>query len=140
MQVSVAMGDSSVVLSVVPQVCELVASGKIREFDTLGDLLDMDEGAASLSGLSVKDLLEHSCNPAYLPYFNMLLKKYRPNIDARQYAVDIFVKLGMRNTCFKGSEIITTRSDLAKFHFALRNGGCYAGKRVFSEYAADLME
>ena len=131
MQVPFALGDKSALLSVVPQVCELVASGKIRECDTLGDLLDMDESSASLSGLSVNDMLERSSNPTFLPYFNMLLEKYRPTVDARQFAVDMFAKLGMRNTCFTGSDIVTTRGDLAKFEFALCNGGCYEGKRVF---------
>ena len=139
MQVPVAMGNKSAILGVVPQVCELVASGKIKLEEQLGNLLDIDSEAASLSAITIGDMLQRPANPAYLPYFNMLLAKYRPIVDSCKFAEDLFEKLGMRNTSLKGPEVVTTRSDIEKFRFALRNGGKYEGRQVISPEAAVLM-
>lgn len=140
MQVPVEMGEKSVILSLLPQVCELIASGKIRLTDELGELLAIDESSASFSGLTVGNLLERPLVSAYHPYLNMLLDKYSPHIDSRKYTVDMLESLGMRNTCLKGDKVITTGDDLAKFKFAICNGGKYAGKQVFTAKAAALME
>ncbi len=131
MQVPFSMGNRSAVLSVVPQVCGLVESGKIRGCDTLGELLEIDSSAAFFADITVDSMLQCPDTPAYLPYFNMLLAKYRPTVDPVKFAEEMFEKLGMRNTRFNGSEVITTRGDLAKFEFAVSNGGVYAGKKVF---------
>lgn len=152
-QVKFDLGNASPLLSVVPQVGELVASGKIRANDQLGDLLDFEGKDA---GMTVEELFEPVKGVTapvaarkHVHYMHMLLAKYRPSTKADGYVLEMFRKLEMRNTAFNGKnlavsgynlqDIVTTRGDLAKFIFAAQNGGLYAGKRVFSPYTAEII-
>ena len=145
MQVPVDLGNSSAFLSVLPQVGELIASGKIRVCDLLGNLIE----DAACGDIKVGDMLEPDAARTNLHYLHALLAKYRSNVNAEEFASRMFATLGMRNTSFKGTkpslvgynlpDIVTTKGDIEKFLFAATNGGFYAGKRVFSPYTAEMI-
>ena len=153
MQAEQNLGNGSALLSIIPQVGELIASGKIKESDIFGALME-DEGA--VASLTVGELLHPSVGEGtaaqrqYLPYLQMLLAKFRPtDANIQKNAQEMFGKLEMRHTSFSDQkfavqgynipDIISTGYDIEKFLFAARNGGIYAGKRVFSPYTAQLI-
>ncbi|MBQ7772950.1 MAG: hypothetical protein IJ383_02615 [Bacteroidales bacterium] len=145
-QVKFDLGEASPLLSVVPQAAELVASGKIRESDTLGELLEVE---GTDSNLTVGELFTPASARKHIYYMHALISKYRNYVSAESFVQNMLRKLGMRHTAFNGKsvavagyslqDIITSREDLAKFIFAAHNGGLYAGERVFSPYTAGLI-
>lgn len=122
--------QSSALLSVTTQVCELVASGRVK----------LDE------------VQEHlSANPTSNNLFALqqLLDNIKRHNSIKDRAEGMFKALGMRNTKFAQSvpattsynvpNIITTKGDMLKFKFAVKNGGKYEGKQVISEKAAVML-
>ncbi len=136
LQVKFDMGDASPFLSVVPQVAELVSGGKVRECDTLGELLDVEGNDAALT---VGELFVPSAGGRHVSYMNSLLAKYMPGLSAEEFVRKVTGMLGMRNTSFNGSFVTTTRGDLAKLLFAAMNGGFYEGRKVFNPYTAEVL-
>ena len=140
------MKEWSAQLTIVPQVAELVAGGKIRLSDTVGELLDPEDINASLS---VKELLKGYKNSNYAYYLQLLLNKHRRYASIEETALQMFVSLGMDSTKFSGSKVmtsgysipnvITSGTDIKKYYFTVRNGGKYAGRQVLSRSAAELM-
>lgn len=122
--------QKSALMSVVAQVCELVASGRVK----------LDE---------VKDDL--TVNPTTNNLFNLqqLLDNIKKYSSIKDRAEDMFKALGMKHTKFAESvpattsynipDIITTNGDMLKFKFAVNNGGKYEGKQVISKKAAQML-
>ena len=113
------MKENSAALTVLPQVAELVASGKVR-----------------LS--SVSDLFAGYRNSDCVASLKALLDKYRSYATIEEVAQEMFSKLGMNSTTV-GESVITTAYDYNKFLFTINNGGKYAGKQVLSQKAAELV-
>lgn len=121
---------SSACLTVMEQVAELVASGKISSEEVKSDFV-INPSTNNLYNLQV--LLDSN-------------KRYS-NIKGRAEA--LFASLGMKNTRFATDvpatttynipDIITTKSDLKKFKFTVANGGKYEGKQVISPKAAAML-
>ena len=138
--------ERSAQVTVLPQVAELVAGGKIRLSDTVGALLDEDDINASKS---VESLLKGYREEVNAYYLQLLLNKYRRYVSIEDAATRMFEAIGMNATSFAGHkpsnvgynvpEVITTGYDLNKFGFTLRNGGKYAGKQVISAKAAEIV-
>ncbi len=123
-------------LTLLPQVAELVAGGKIRLSDTIGELLGI-EGPDS--PLNVEALLAGYKNGENAQYLEALLKKYRKCICIEEAARKMISQMGMRSTIISSSEILTTGYDMEKYRFTLRNSGKYEGKQVISPDAAKLV-
>ena len=129
------MKESAPSLTLLPQVAELVACGKIRLSDSVGELLGADCSNASLS---VEKLMagykDNDCSGT----LKLLIGKFRPYISVEDTALQMIAKMGMRSTTI--SETVTTTGyDMGKYHFTLGNGGKYAGKQVMSSKAAELV-
>lgn len=140
------MKEESALLTVVPQVAELVAGGKFSLSDTVGELLDGDDINADVT---VGELLNGYRDSSYAYYLQVLLDKYRRYTTIEEAAQEMFAKMGMRSTKFSSGRIsasgysvpsvITNGIDLSKFRFTIRNGGKYAGRQVLSPEAAKLL-
>lgn len=140
------MKNSSALFTVVPQVAELVAGGKMKLSDTLGELLEEDGKNA---GITVGELLKGYKDKVNAYYLQVLLNKYRRYTTIEEAAQEMFAKMGMRNTRFVAEKpavsgysvpsVITDGIDYNKFKFTIGNGGKYAGKQVFSPQVAKLL-
>ena len=123
------LADKSAALTLLPQVAELVAGGKIALTAELEYHLANCNKKESATAL------------------NLLLNKYRSYASVEEVARQMFAALNMTNTELSGSvtgsgstaQIITTAYDMNKFMFALKNGGKYAGKQVLSPKAAEIV-
>jgi len=141
------MKNSSALFTVVPQVAELVAGGKMKLSDTLGELLE-EEGKNA--GMTVGELLKGYKDRVNAYYLQALLNKYRRYTTIEEAAQEMFAKMGMRNTRFVAEKpavsgysvpsVITDGIDYNKFKFTIGNGGKYAGKQVLSPEAAELVQ
>lgn len=141
------MKNSSALFTVVPQVAELVAGGKIKLSDTLGELLE-EEGKNA--GLTVEELLKGYEDKVNAYYLQAILNKYRRYTTIEEAAQMMFAKMGMQYTKFSSEKIsttgysvpdvITNGIDYGKFRFTLKNGGKYAGKQVLSPKAAEFVQ
>ena len=142
------MKDNSAYLTVVPQVVELIASGKIGEFDDIGDLLDIEGVKKPNMTTPVIGVVLNWENPANAFYLQALLNKYRRYISIEEAAEKMYKEAGMTSTKLSGEKVmssgysvpnvITTPADLNKFRSIVLNGGKYAGKQVISHAAAEL--
>lgn len=140
------MGNTSPQYTVLPQVAELVAGGKIKLSDTVGELLEEDGKNA---GMTIEELLEGYEDKVNAYYLHALLNKYRRYTTIEEAAQAMFAKIGMHHTKFSTEKITTTGYsvpdvitngiDYGKFYFTLKNGGKYAGKQVISPEAAKLL-
>ncbi len=108
-------------LTVIPQICEMVASGRIS----------YDE---------VKKDLESELAPDNLFNLQLLLDETKRYSTVKSRAESMFRLLGMTNTKFEADMLITTQGDLGKFIFMVNNGGKYEGKQVLSPKAAQMMK
>ena len=140
------MKEKSALLTVVPQVAELVAGGKFRLADKVVDLLDVESVNPSLT---VGDLFEGYSDEGNAYCLQALLNKYRRYASIEECAVKIFSEIGMQATKLSSGKVyksgysvpnvITTGTDRNKFLFTLKNGGKYAGKQVLAPVAAKLV-
>ena len=138
------MKENSAYLTVVPQVVELIASGKIGELDNIGDLLDIEANFIT----PVIGVVLNWENPANTFFLQALLNMYRRYISIEEAAEKMFKEAGMTSTKLSGEKVmssgysvpnvITTPADLKKFRSIILNGGKYAGKQVISPDAAEL--
>lgn len=138
--------ERSALLTVVPQVAELVAGGKFKLTDTVGQLLDADDINASLT---VGQLLEGYTSNVNAYYLQALLNKYRRYVSIEDAAKKMFENIGMASAGFTDRHVMTsgynvpdvilTGIDMEKFLFTLRNGGKYAGKQVLSPEACNVV-
>ena len=142
-QVSYSMNEKSALLTLVPQVAELVAGGKLKLSDTVGDLLETDDSNASLT---VGQLLDGYKDAANAGYLKALLEKYRSYISIDEVTKQMLGKMGMRSTELIPAvsdggipQVTTTGYDYQKYLFTLGNGGKYAGDQVISVSAAELV-
>lgn len=110
-------------ITVMPQVCELIASGKIREVE-LGANFNPNP-----SDESIKALVE-------------VLNAYSTHSTVVERAGKLFNNTEMHHTSISSGNgnISTTKGDMKKFAFMVENYGMYAGKRVMSAKAAQLMK
>ena len=106
-----------------PQVCELIASGKICEVE-LGANFNPNP-----SDESINALVE-------------VLNTYSTHSSVAERAGKLFSNTEMRHTSISAGNgnISTTKGDMKKFAFMVENNGMYAGKRVMSAKAAQLMK
>ena len=140
----VSLEEESVALTLLPQLCELVASGKIHLSETIGELLDADDINASMS---VEEMMKKRVQNS-IWYIQSLLTKYRKNITIDDAAELMFERAGMTSTKLSGKSVviggvatpnvITSDIDLGKFSFILSNGGKYAGQQVISPEALKI--
>lgn len=122
--------QQSALLSVIPQVCELVASYRVNIDDVKADLCS-------------------NASQTNLYNLQLVLDKTKRYSTIKSRAEKMFALLGMRNTKFAQDkpattsynvpDIITTQGDLIKFKFAINNGGKYEGKQVISPEAAQML-
>lgn len=140
----VSLKQESVSLTLLPQFCELMASGKIHMSDTIGELLDIDDLNAAMT---VEDVMRNSLSTS-IYYIQSLLVKYRKGISIEDAALRMFERAGMTSTKLNGEKVmiggvttpnvITSDIDLEKFSFVLNNGGEYAGREVISPQAIKI--
>ena len=140
----VSLEEESVALTLLPQLCELVASGKIHLSETIGELLDEDDINASMS---VEEMMKKRVQNS-IWYIHSLLTKYRKDITTDDAAELMFERAGMTSTKLSGKSVviggvatpnvITSDIDLGKFSFILSNGGKYAGQQVISPEALKI--
>ena len=140
------MKERSAYISLLPQVAELLASGKVSLHDTIGELLDADDINASRTLAKVFYGYEDKVNAYYL---QAIVNKYRRYANIEDVAQKLWAELGMNSTKFSENkvysigysipEVITTESDVKKMEFVFRNMGKYAGKQIFTEEAAKHM-
>ena len=140
------MKERSAYISLLPQVAELLASGKVSLHDTIGELLDTDDINASRTLAKVFYGYEDKVNAYYL---QAIVNKYRRYANIEDVAQKLWAELGMNSTKFSENkvysigysipEVITTESDVKKMEFVFRNMGKYAGKQIFTEEAAKHM-
>ena len=140
------MKERSAYISLLPQVAELLASGKVSLHDTIGELLDTDDINASRTLAKVFYGYEDKVNAYYL---QAIVNKYRRYANIEDVAQKLWAELGMNSTIFSENkvysigysipEVITTESDVKKMEFVFRNMGKYAGKQIFTEEAAKHM-
>ncbi|MBQ8034971.1 MAG: hypothetical protein IJ267_07575 [Bacteroidales bacterium] len=132
------MKQMSGALTLLPQVAELVAGGKLKLSDTVGELLSSDDINASLS---VENLLARYKESDCSYHLLQLLHKYRKYISVEEAARQMFAKIGMRSTAISNTSanVITNDHDLNKYYFTLKNSGKYAGIQVISPEAAELV-
>ena len=146
MNVPYNMKEKSAYVSLLPQVAELIASGKISLDDTIGELLDADDINASRRLDKVFYNYEDKVNAYYL---QAIVNKYRRYANIEDVAQKLWSELGMNSTKFSEErvyisgysipDVITTESDVKKMEFVFRNMGKYAGKQIFSEEASKHM-
>ena len=146
MNVPYNMKEKSAYVSLLPQVAELIASGKISLDDTIGELLDADDINASRRLDKVFYNYEDKVNAYYL---QAIVNKYRRYANIEDVAHKLWSELGMNSTKFSEErvyisgysipDVITTESDVKKMEFVFRNMGKYAGKQIFSEEASKHM-
>ena len=122
-------------LTVLPQVAELVAGGKFRLSDNLGELLGQDAANASMS---VAEIMAGYKNSDCVAALKALVGKYRSYITLEEAAQEMFSQLGMHST-YVADSVVTTAYDYNKFLFTVNNGGKYAGKQVLSQKASELV-
>ena len=130
------MKENSGAITLLPQVAELIAGGKIRLTDTVGKLIGED---ASNASMTVAEILAGYTNSNCADALKALLAKYRGYATIEEVAQQMFSKLGMRNTTIS-STIVTTAYDYNKFLFLVNNGGKYAGHQILSPKAAELVK
>ncbi len=140
------MYENSVAITLLPQIAELVAGGKIRLSDKVGSLLGGDPVCGDLT---VEEVLSSYKEEQSVNYLAALLDKYRSYLSVEEAAQIMFNEIGMRSTRFSDPMeisgkvnlrgVITTGHDCRKFYFTLKNGGKYAGKQVISPAAAELV-
>ncbi|MBR5856101.1 MAG: glycoside hydrolase family 3 protein [Bacteroidales bacterium] len=127
------MKEMSPAFTLLPQVAELVAGGKMRLTDRVCDILVEDN-----ANMSVETLLKGYKNSVNANYLKALIGKYRKCKPIEEVAAEMAEKMGMRNTTIS-ENVVTTGYDLNKYYFTLRNGGKYEGKEVMSPQAAELV-
>ena len=140
------MKEKSAYISLLPQVAELIASGKVSLDDTIGELLDTDDINASRTLAKVFYGYEDKVNAYYL---QAIVNKYRKYANIEDVAQKLWAELGMNSTKFSQEkvysvgysipEVTTTEADVKKMEFVFCNKGKYAGKQVMSEEAAFIM-
>ena len=127
----------SALFTIIPQVAELVAGGKIKLDETIGQLLDTGDANASLT---LKELLcGWKTNTSNLCKLQALLNKYRAYASIEETAKKMFDQIGMTATKLEGCNVVSNGIDFNKYLFTLRNGGKYAGKQIISPAAAELV-
>ncbi len=146
MNVPYNMKEKSAYISLLPQVAELLASGKVSLDDTIGELLDSDDINASQTLAKVFYGYEDKVNTSYL---QAIVNKYRKYVKIEDVAQKLWSELGMKSTKFAENkddsvensipEVITTKADVNKMEFIVSNKGRYAGKQILSEEAAKHM-
>lgn len=139
--------ELSAEFTVLPQIAEMIAGGKIKLSDTVGQLLEADDRNASMT---VDQLLKGFKNDVNAYYIQAIIEKYRRYVTIEEAAQFMFVQMGMQSAKFAGGRVLTSGYsvpevimdvyDLTKFHFTVRNGGSYAGKQVFSAQAAEIIK
>lgn len=139
--------ELSAEFTVLPQIAEMIAGGKIKLSDTVGQLLEADDRNASMT---VDQLLKGFKNDVNAYYIQAIIEKYRRYVTIEEAAQYMFVQMGMQSAKFAGGRVLTSGYsvpevimdvyDLTKFHFTVRNGGSYAGKQVFSAQAAEIIK
>ena len=140
------MKERSAYISLLPQVAELLASGKVSLHDTIGELLDANDINASRTLAKVFYGYEDKVNAYYL---QAIVNKYRRYANIEDVAQKLWAELGMNSTKFSQEkvysvgysipEVITTEADVKKMEFVFCNMGKYAGKQIFTEEAAKHM-
>jgi hypothetical protein len=120
------LADKSAALTLLPQVAELVAGGKIEFTENL------------------ETLLADYTNPDCRAKLEAVLSKYRSYASVEEVARQMFANLNMTDTEICSSavlqvSIVTNAYDMNKFMFTLKNGGKYAGKQVISPKAAEIV-
>lgn len=110
-------------VTLLPQACELIASGKANAAEFGGNLNTniTAEGTNALIGI---------------------LNQYYRHSTITERMEAIFANCGMRNTSYSpiSGKIITTKGDLIKFNFMVNNNGKYAGKQVLTPAATQLLK
>ncbi len=147
MNVPYNMKEKSAYVSLLPQVAELIASGKISLDNTIGELLDADDINASKTLKKVFYNYEDKVNAYYL---QAIVNKYRKYAKIEDVAQKLWSELGMNSTKFSENkvyssgysipEVITTEADVNKMEFIFCNKGRYGGKQILSEQAAFIMQ
>jgi hypothetical protein len=71
-----------------------------------------------------------------------IIGKYSTHSTIEDKANRMFAKMEMRKTTFSpiGNKLTTTKGDLMKFHFMLKNNGTYAGKQILSPAAVQILK
>lgn len=119
------LANKGAALTLLPQVAELVAGGKIELTRSLESIL---------AGYATPD-----CRTE----MEGILTKYRKYVSIEEVALQMFASLNMTDTSISGTavspKISTTAYDMNKFMFAIKNGGKYAGKQVLSPKAAEIV-
>lgn len=129
--------EESALFTLLPQMAELVAGGKIGLDWTIGKLLDIEDANATCT---VKELLYGwKDNRHYQDYMLALLNKYRGYATVEETAMGMFAQIGMNATKMESANIISNGIDYNKYMFTIKNGGKYAGKQVLSPAAAKLL-
>ena len=128
--------EKSAALTLLPQVAELVAGGKLKLSDSVAELLALKGADKSLT---VASILADYTSKANADYLKSLLNKYRNHASTDEVATNMFAAIGMNSTSISGTEVHTTGYDYNKFLFTLQNKGKYAGKQVISAKAAELV-
>ena len=128
--------EKSAALTLLPQVAELVAGGKLKLSDSVAELLALEDADKSLT---VASLLADYTSKANADYLKSLLNKYRNHASTDEVATNMFAAIGMNSTSISGTNVHTTGYDYNKFLFTLQNKGKYAGKQVISAKAAELV-
>jgi hypothetical protein len=147
MNVPYNMKKKSAYVSLLPQVAELIASGKISLDNTIGELLDADDINASKT---LKKVFYHYEDKVNAYYLQAIVNKYRKYAKIEDVAQKLWSELGMNSTRFSENkvysagysipEVITTEADVNKMEFIFRNNGRYGGKQILSEQAAFIMQ
>ncbi len=128
--------EKSAALTLLPQVAELVAGGKLKLSDSVAELLGLEKVDKSLT---VSSLLADHKSKVNADYLRSLLNTYRNHTSIENVAQNMFATIGMNSTSISRTEVHTTGYDYNKFLFTLKNKGKYAGKQVISPEAAELV-
>ena len=141
------MNQKSALFTVVPQVAELVVSGKVKLTENVGELLDSNSKDKSVT---VEELLQGWKEGTKLHYLQALLEKYRKHTTIEEAAINMFNEIGMKSTKFSNSKntvqgytvpnVLSNEIDYNKYMFTIKNGGKYAGKQILSPAAANLIQ
>lgn len=141
------MNQKSALFTVVPQVAELVVSGKVKLTETVGELLDTNSKDKSVT---VEELLQGWKEGTRLHYLQALLDKYRKHTTIEEAAINMFNEIGMKSTKFSNSKdtvqgytvpnVLSNEIDYNKYMFTIKNGGKYAGKQILSPAASNLIQ
>lgn len=139
--------EISAEFTILPQIAEMIAGGKIKLSDTVGQLLDSSDINASMT---VDQLLKGYNNDVNAFYIQSIIEKYRRYITIEEATKYMFDQIGMKSAKFAGGRVMTSGYsvpevimdvfDFNKFQFTVLNGGIYAGKHIFSAEAAQIIK